>query len=474
MRPITLRLRAPSGYGAARFVNELPPVVMKKALCSIGLVGLLAFSRQARAETYYGPEIATLARQTIDVMKLHQHVIQQQLALDETPAFFELSIRSMPATFQFDDGAKMRAGLSRAGLSMGIGFGKPTTGFAGFIGFQVDAMATTQFPNPFVATTEGEGFDYGQSLVYAGLAAHGFQFTYGLLISGDQASGLSPQGYFTRQNFGYRDGTPAEVYPTGDVTYSHFVTFSQAEGLSLGATLAEIDGVSDVGDAQESATRLALAAFRAEFAPAKWIERLDLRERLGVPGIGLNRYAARIDYWGDRYHEVRRQAESFVNEIRAGKEMVDAVTKAPAGEESGKETWEIPVFLEDIVGTGVTARIIPQVLPTVKLRALEASYRYQVERLKVGARTFAFQRGKALTGSAEAYVAFQPEFFKYLSILGVPWMTFSYSYNTPDAATFLPIPNAHVLGVQWIYGRPEMGRPLVPLVAQHQRDGDGE
>jgi len=60
-----------------------------------------------------------------------------------------------------------------------------------------------------------------------------------------------------------------------------------------------------------------------------------------------------------------------------------------------------------------------------------------------------------------------------MSLFGVPWMTVSYSYNTPDSATFLPIPNAHVAGVQWIYGRPEMGRPLVPLLAQHQRD-EGE
>lgn len=427
---------------------------------------LLAIPRAALAETYYGPEIAGLARQTVDVMKLHQHVIQQQLALDETPAFFELTIRSMPATFQFDDGAKMKAGLSRLGLSTGAGFGKPSTGFAGFIGLQVDAVASTQFPNPFVGTTEGEGFDYGQGLIYVGLAAHGFQATYGLMMSGDQAGGLNPQGYFTRHNSGYRDGTPTDVYPTSELSYSHFITFTQAEGFSLGATLAEATSHADVDSLENDVTEYFLAALHAEFAPAKLMERLELRERLGIPGIGLDRYAAQIDYWGDHYHEMRSRAESIANMGQlAGSAKQSAV-------DIGNETWEIPIFLDDIAGTGLRARIIPQVRPTVKLRAVEGSYRYQADRLKVGARSFAFQRGKKLTGSAEGYLAFQPEFFKYMSVLGVPWMTVSYSYNTPDAATFLPIPNAHVVGMQWIYGRPEMGRPLVPLLAQHQRGED--
>ncbi len=441
--------------------------MLRQAFHRHSLLGfaILAAPRVALAETYYGPELADLARQTVDVMRMHQHVIAQQLALDDTPGFFELTLRSMPGTFQFDDGAKMRAGITRLGLSAGAGFGKPTTGFAGFVGLQVDSVASTQFPNPFAATTEGEGFHYGQGLLYAGLAAHGFQVTYGLMMSGDHADGLSPQGYFTRQSHGYRDGTPEDARPTSEVSYSHFITFTQAEGLSFGATLAE--AASHLGAAVESDPQgLFLAAIHAEFAPAKLMERLDLRERLGIPGIGLDRYAAEIDYWGDRYHEMRRQAEEIAN-------MAQLASASQAATSTANETWELPIFLDDIAGTGLRARIIPQVRPTVKLRAIEGSYRYQAERLKVGARSFAFQRGKKLTGSAEGYLAFQPEFFKYMSLFGVPWMTVSYSYNTPDAATFLPIPNAHVIGFQWIYGRPEMGRPLVPLLAQHQR-GEGE
>lgn len=440
----------------------------------LALGALALSSKAAQAETYHGPELAGLARQSIDVMRMHQHVIAQQLALDETPAFFELTARMMPATFQLDDGARMRAGIQRYGLSVGGGFGQPRTGFAGFIGMQVDGVGTHKFPNPIESTDEGGELSYGQGVIYAGLAAHGFQATYGLLMRDEDVSGLNPQGYFTRYRVGYRNGAPLDSLEMSHTSYSHFFTFTQAEGFSIGATLAEVAPQLGVPNVDSDTSELILAAIHAEFSPARLIDRLNLRERFGVPGIGLDRYAAQIDYWGDRYKEVKRRADEIARGVESARGFADSLGEAVQGSEagSGEETWEIPIFLDDIAGTGLRARIIPQIRPTVTLRAIEGSYRYQTDSLKVGARSFAFQRSKALTGSGEAYVAVRPEFFKYLSIFGVPWMTLSYSFNTPDAATFLPIPNAHVFGMQWIYGRPEMGRPLIPLIAQHQREGE--
>ena len=410
---------------------------------------LVSFSSVASAETYYGPEIVSLSRQTIDVLKLHQHVIGQQLLLDRTPAFFELTLRSMPATLQYDDGARSKVGISRVGLSTGFGFGRPRTGFAGFAGIQVDMVATTEFPNFFM---QREGFEVGQGAVYGGLALFGFQATYGVMAE-TSGRGLNPQGYFTRRRFEFRPGTPSEVVEaranTGD-TLSSFFTFSHAEGLTVGATLAELG--------EEAKTQL--AALRAQFSPVRLIDRLKLREKLGVPGIGFERYAAEVDYWGDRFQDVRRQAEALANGIANANPNPTTTSR--------EETWEIPIFLDDIAGTGVRARVIPQVKPEVKLRAVEVSYFVSGDGFKVGARTFGFQRGSSFTGSGEAYVAMQPAFFDNFSIFGVPWMTLSYSYNTPESATFLPIPNAHVIGAQWLYGLPEIGRPLIPLVARHK------
>lgn len=425
---------------------------MKKLTLSAGLIGALALSRPALAETYYGPEISSLARQTIDVMRMHQYVVQQQLALDDTPTFLELMVRSMPATLEFDDGGRSSVAITRAGTSMGFGFGKPTTDLAAFAGFQGDWIMTTEPLNPFRSK---QGLELGQATVYAGLAAHGFQITYGAIFETGER-GLNANGYFTRTEHRYREGTPANIAPKSvyeERSTPTFFTFTQAEGVSLGGTLAKL------GEAQQ----LQLAALRAELAPVKLIDKFGLRESFGVPGIGFDRYAAEIDYWGDRFAETRRAAE--------------ALAKSPGGalaapvnelERQWQETWEVPVFLDDIAGTGLRARVVPQVKPQVKLRAVEAAYRYQSEKLNAGLRAFVFDRGGRFTGSAEVYLAIRPDVFEHLSVLGVPWMTFSYSYNVPESATFLPIPNAHVFGIQWIYGPPAMGRPLVPLVAEHQ------
>jgi len=72
--------------------------------------------------------------------------------------------------------------------------------------------------------------------------------------------------------------------------------------------------------------------------------------------------------------------------------------------------------------------------------------------------------------AVEAFVSFRPEWFKYFSFYGVPKITLSYSYNTPESTTFLPIPGAHVVGAQWIYGPSEMGRPLVPLIPKVEKE----
>lgn len=50
------------------------------------------------------------------------------------------------------------------------------------------------------------------------------------------------------------------------------------------------------------------------------------------------------------------------------------------------------------------------------------------------------------------------------SFYGVPWLALSYSYNSPDSGTFLPIPDVHVIGFQIVYGPVEMARPLLPIM----------
>lgn len=67
---------------------------------------LLLLARPASAQTYYGPEVAALARQSVDVMKMHTYAMRAQLALDRAPMYLELTFRGTPARFRFDDAVR--------------------------------------------------------------------------------------------------------------------------------------------------------------------------------------------------------------------------------------------------------------------------------------------------------------------------------------------------------------------------------
>ncbi len=390
-------------------------------------------------------------------MRMHTHVMKNQLALDEAPFFFEMTIRSTPATFQVPDGRTAKVGLTRWGLSAGGGFGQPTTGVAAFAGVQGDYVLTTAFPEAFKKAEVV--FGTAQVVLYGGVAVHGFQLSGGLYLDAG-VQGVSEDGYLMapdHQPERYRPGSPmgqgAEGAQSGRSAY--FFSFTQAEGLTLGGALGQAK--QDV-EAAASEGKQVLAALRAELAPARLIDRFELREALGVPGVGLDRYAEGVDYYGDRYASLKDAA----NRAAAGLPTEGVIESIPAN-------TQLPVFVEDIAALGFRLRVVTEVQPTVRFRSAEVGYQYLGEEVKIGLQAQTFRRAEALTGSGEVYAAVRPEAFKYASIFAIPWITISYSYNTPDATTFLPIPNAHVFGVQWVYGPPEMGRPLIPLIPRGEQ-----
>lgn len=463
-RPVASRtLRMPIEIIKAQTVSRFHRGTAKKTNALLGIVaaGLVvtAASKAARAETYYGPELNAMARQSIDVMKMHQHAMKAQLALDDAPIFLEGTMRATAATFQFLDGHRLDAGIRRAGASLGFGSGRPRTETAWFFGAQMDSVESTSFPY-FIKEVDGFETRALQGALYAGFAYRGFQLSAGVVIE-EPLSSVDERGFFTAPSGPptFRPGAPsfadgAEPDVPG-VRTSTFVTLTQAEGVSIGATIASLS----------ESVAATLAALRTEIIPSLAMERANLRDKIGVPGIGLNRYAAGIDYYGDRFAELRDVA----NRAAAGFEPVAALANA------GSDTYEIPLILEDIAETGFSLRAITQVAPKPLFRAAEASWQIRAEKARLGAKASLFRRGDALTGNTDAYAAACP----YALIFSIPceglmqlWLTGSYSYNSPDASTFLPIPNAHVLGLQLVWGPPEMARPLIPaLVRGHDEMG---
>lgn len=412
---------------------------------------LLLLARPASAQTYYGPEVAALARQSVDVMKMHTYAMRAQLALDRAPMYLELTFRGTPARFRFDDGRTLKAGLSRLGFGAGLGVGQPRSGVAGFLGAQGDYAYVSEFPVLFSRPKE---FRSGtqQLMLYGGFAVHGFQVSGGI-VARTGFNGLNRQGFFTAGNgAGVRPGAPPDAIAGGasesreeQTSVAPFVSFTQAEGVTAGLSFARIK--------QEAATRL--AALRTEVAPERLAKTLS---NAFIPGLGFDHFAQGIDYYGDTFAQMRSIAERNA----AGLPTVSADSiPVPA-------TSLIPVGLYDIAQTGLSLRQVTQVSPNALFRQAGLSYVFRYEQMfRAAARADLFKRGDGFTGSFEAYGAFAPT-DKFSA-----WVTVSYSYNTPDAATFLPIPNAHVLGIQWVFGPPEMARPLVPLMIRNDDKNKG-
>jgi hypothetical protein len=97
------------------------------------------------------------------------------------------------------------------------------------------------------------------------------------------------------------------------------------------------------------------------------------------------------------------------------------------------------------------------VYPERFLRAVEVAWAYSIRAFEAGTRAFAFRRGGRYEGSAEAFAAVNAgQWFRFAA---------SYSYNVPEGATFYPIPNASVFGLQFTFGDTRFARPMVPLLA---------
>lgn len=85
------------------------------------------------------------------------------------------------------------------------------------------------------------------------------------------------------------------------------------------------------------------------------------------------------------------------------------------------------------------------------------------EYVRAGARTQIY-KGTAWNSSLDMFVM--------AGIQGSVQLAFSYSFNSPDGTTYLPLRGASVWGMQVIYGVAEMITPLIPLIKSLDADSD--
>lgn len=402
---------------------------------------VLFAAHPARAETYDGSTFLSLARQSVDVMRSHQYLDRFRLVSDSNPWHFQWTTRTAPADFVLSDGTTVSGGLTRLLVGFGGGIGKPSDGFSLAFGLHIDGAYTTEaIPLSQHKTVQAAS---QQGMLYATAATPWFVLTGGAIFYG--VEGVDSNGMFRRagdeQQF-FRPGTPAEASEVGASQdrrqTATMLTLRERHALSVGAVISRVkertpDGALD--------SRNALAALRSMIAPEA------LLPELGLFHVGLDRVAGEIDYYSERTEENRRAIEQGL----------------PLPPTPSEALYEIPLGVDDLLGAGIRLRVVGQVAPTVKPRLAEAGMVRDEGSKNVsfvyGGRFIAFARNDNIEPSADAFAG--------IRFLGrQASSTLSYSYNSPDSATFFPVPDAHVYGFQVVYGPLEAARPLVPIVTR--------
>jgi len=392
-------------------------------------------------EPLTGPEVVDVVRSNADVMRVHQWFMRTAMDVDSAPGYVSDGIaRYMPGKFRTSNGQVFNGTLVRiTGTSSG-GWGQPRTGRALFGGFSGDVALVDAASGGYRAQNIDGFFFFGGSY-------HGVMATVGVrFISG--WTNLDAAHRFTFGSSGpqvlFRPGTPDEVTRTESTEAlrpkqwaAPLLNIHHAEGATLGGAFEVVE--RQLPDGTYTAGRT-LSALRGLLEPEPWIRRIGARY-LGVPLVGLERYAAGVDRWGEHGKEARIAH----NEGR---------TPPPS---SDKAQYEIPFGADDVMSTGLRLVGIVAVYPQSFLREVEAAWAYSTGPLEAGAKAFVFRRSGKYETAAEAFAAWAPGPYFRIAL--------SYSYNVPETTTFFPIPNASVFGMQFTFGDNRFARPIVPLLA---------
>lgn len=437
-------------------------------LCVFAL-SLFVSSAVEAAEPYDANTLRPYVANDVNALIANRLFLKSMLLLDATPFTFGVGVRGTPASFRTLGGAVVDGGLSRQQYVLSLGYGKPTSGFAIFGGANFSRVLPTQFPNVASNMKNDEGRSplraAGGSLVlFAGAAYQGVALEFGYFVSGftidSDASGrlASCPDIYGCNGYSQRPGSP---FPSGPSTEninrtSYLLNLETGNGYSLGLLFGGVDELTATG---ERIVKDRLAALRALAQPQ------DLFSRdIGLLGAGLNVFAPEVDYYGDRVPDLRKAAERGV---------------PPPVDDSGNIV-EFPLVGDHLANTGALARLIVQAAPSPLFRMLELGYAYEGDDSgtlipQAGVRAKLFRRADAHVASWDAYAGGLWVLSKGGSEAGGKGLSayLSYSYNSPDSLTFLPIPDAHVVGIQLVYGNPMALPPPVPNLKYPSKSLEG-
>ncbi len=338
-------------------------------------------------------------------------------------------------------GERVPANLSRTQFGGGAFLGSLEGGAFGGVLFDFVRLS-----NPFYASIPNfSGGEGGEAAVHAGVAIARVEVSYALAVSGlgDTNDNRDPFGNFRSERaerIDYQANTP---YPTGSGGNPRpKFSFLSAYEARTGAFLSLV-WVEHGGETKLEETRLHLQ-------PLSGLVPKSIRDVAGLPAVGLRKLDDAIDYYG---------------EAKRG-ELLEPGDPVPEPPTVGAAQYETDFGTDDVLRGGLRWRARLRVSPSVLFRYAELGYVQEYDLaedkgVRVGARAMVVSRSDEYAPAGEGYVFGRAGERDRGFHLGL-----SYSYDSPDGATFLPIRQAHVFGVQFVLGPPDGARPLVPLVRE--------
>ncbi len=421
----------------------------------IALFAVVAAVAPARADTLFrGRDIYEGLKESVDVVDAHLRFLQAQGANGAPFKYANWTSRWAAGRMVLADGQQVAGNLSRTQLNLGAGFGALER-FSLFAGANLDL---TGFTGPAWTPIENiSNLAGGQSYLFAGLALADVQVTFASKQNfvDEGAMNLDPWGNYrpVGDDLSFRPGTPAAIaYGGSDEAWLIDVLsiYEDRTGAFLSVAWADVPVTETTVD-EAGRTQYAYAGnetrvvdVRAHLQPLRALPR-QVVEIIGVPGVGLRRLDPAVAAAFDDAQRTREQAQAQAQQ-----------------QEEDEAPYEVDFGSEDVLGGGLRWRVVQRVRPDPVLRRAEVGYvddhRLGNAVVRVGLQAVTHRQGDAYEVAGESFALFSPSDFRSLSF------GLAYSYNSPDTATFLPIPDAHVFGFQVMLGAPEAARPLVPLV----------
>lgn len=381
-------------------------------------------------------------------------LLQSMFALDAAPITAGFNFKAAPASFELAGGRESPGSLTKRQVVLMVGGGKPTSGFAAFGGLTYAHVLTGGWPEVLEAPGNGDPELYvsgggGSAVFFLGVAGKGVALEAGVFFNGVayQSNVLGQFGSGCPYSWGcteaVRPGAPFEQDQAASdytVTRRSFLLNLEHQG---GHSMAAMFRQRSVGT-EATEQRTGLSVLRGLSQPYDLVPRA-----IGLLGAGFNLYGSDVDYYGDEV-AADRQAEA------SGRE---------APEWPGKSIFELPLVGDQLAETGALGRVTFQVLPVPLFRLAEAGWADDIELsgrtiLQAGARGRVFRRGLRYAPGADAFAGL---FLVNKERPGRGWSGYlSYAYNTPDPISFPAVPDAHVLGLQFVYGNPIALPPPVP------------